>query len=1362
MRHSIWQAVFLLSTSLVADIPGAFAWVTRPPLTADPKDIILTSTQYPPVAGTSVQELLEETLVRIDDQGRRSFQYRYVFRIDHESAIEGWSAVSGGWSSWFENRPEIRARVVSPRGEVQLLDSATLGEYGVEDSSNQMYGDRKSLKGPLPKLSKGCIVEIVLLQSEHTPFSRAGVQGLLTLAQQVPVAHTRIEVQAPESAGLKVKIQGRSDLSPTRSTRQGLTTVSLELGPQPGLKLKERGLPQGVELTPVLAYSTVDSWDQSAKEYSAMVESRLKGTDWAPMLGNALEGATTREEKIRRLVRKLHQEIRYTGLEFGAAAIVPAPPSEVLKRGYGDCKDKATYLVGLLRAAGIQAHVALLWAGEGRDVDPDVPGMSLFNHAIVCVSGPDPLWIDATAEFAHAGDPVKGVEGRWALVAAAEAGGLRKIPEVTPTQNIQREIREIHFAEQGRGSLVETTHANGLFEQRYRATYGNRDDKGNREGLMEYVKGALGAEGIERFSHTPVQDLEKPFELVLEVQGTTLVNTEVADAAVRVNPWSLVAGLQDQIKGLTESEGDSDPVRTLPLRLSEPYTKELVFQIAPLAGYQAEVLPAPRTISFGPATMVCNFQRWEDGGVQASFMMVTGPRTWSPEEVNGCLKAIKAFGEEQQMTVVFSNTGESHLAAGRIKDALREFKAHQKRDSAKAMPHLRMARAYLEAGLGEAAREAASAAVKLESQSGNAYFTYGWVMQHDLAGRRFGSGWDRDAALKAYRKAKELDPKNWRVRADLAILLEHNAAGERYEAGSDLTAAAAEYAALAADLNYHNFDTHRLIVLCKLGRFAEAVSFGKGIPASPLRDNWLVVALVRELGLENGISEATRLLVDPKSRRAAFLEAAEGLLRSQKYPEALRLLREGAVGSEQMSQLRARAELWERLRMQESGGDLREDPAAVARRLMFELLGPKVVDDRIKPFLSPALKEFLPLSHFRSAAETLQEVLKGKDLPVEVIRDFILSLVQISVEEQGPLGSRVTCRSFDGSQVVFYLTKGNGGFKVAALGDDFASFGYQVLWLVEHGRPEEARAWLDHMRLKVQPPAADDPFSGSPLARLWNRGQAGSPDDLALAGCMLLLGEKDARVTRELERVHSIYQDPGKLEQIEWARAIHALTMEQAEKAQELSGRLIASHPTSLYLASLRVWALGVSKNWQALLDFLKPWLVDHPDHRPFLLGYAQALQGLDRRQDMEQELQRQIGLGYATSSEFNNLAWSHVVRNSVQERTLEWARSATRGGGEKNSAAVHTLATVLAELGRTGEAREALVKEMDLRKQATVETNEWYVLGRIAEHLEVPDIAMSCYGKAVAMAPSREKTTEDTCAGLAKHRLDALRSKLK
>src|SRR6185436_13259428 len=108
--------------------------------------------------------------------------------------------------------------------------------------------------------------------------------------------------------------------------------------------------------------------------YASILDGKLKGANLDAAVKAALRGATTRESKIEALTQWLHEKVRYTGVEFGASAIVPATPGDTLARGYGDCKDKSLLLVALLRRAGIDADLALLLTGPDPEVAPGLPG----------------------------------------------------------------------------------------------------------------------------------------------------------------------------------------------------------------------------------------------------------------------------------------------------------------------------------------------------------------------------------------------------------------------------------------------------------------------------------------------------------------------------------------------------------------------------------------------------------------------------------------------------------------------------------------------------------------------------------------------------------------------------------------------------------------------------------------------------------------------------------------------------------------------------------------------------------------------------------------------------------------------------
>ncbi|HEY0943954.1 MAG TPA: DUF3857 domain-containing protein, partial [Opitutaceae bacterium] len=111
------------------------------------------------------------------------------------------------------------------------------------------------------------------------------------------------------------------------------------------------------------------------------------------------ESLSTREEKANALLRFVQDDVRYLGIHFNESTHRPNPPDEVLRRRFGDCKDKSLLLVALLRSLGLQADVALVNSGWGRGLKSLLPSPLSFDHAIVRVTVPIEMRRSGAASF---------------------------------------------------------------------------------------------------------------------------------------------------------------------------------------------------------------------------------------------------------------------------------------------------------------------------------------------------------------------------------------------------------------------------------------------------------------------------------------------------------------------------------------------------------------------------------------------------------------------------------------------------------------------------------------------------------------------------------------------------------------------------------------------------------------------------------------------------------------------------------------------------------------------------------------------------------------------------------------------------
>jgi hypothetical protein len=104
-----------------------------------------------------------------------------------------------------------------------------------------------------------------------------------------------------------------------------------------------------------------------------------------------------KRKQVMAVLTAMQEEIRYFGLEISDSTHRPAAPATTWQRRYGDCKDKAYLMSGVLRSLGIEAEPALVSTEHGRAIRERLPAASVFNHVIVRVRlDGKTYWVDPT------------------------------------------------------------------------------------------------------------------------------------------------------------------------------------------------------------------------------------------------------------------------------------------------------------------------------------------------------------------------------------------------------------------------------------------------------------------------------------------------------------------------------------------------------------------------------------------------------------------------------------------------------------------------------------------------------------------------------------------------------------------------------------------------------------------------------------------------------------------------------------------------------------------------------------------------------------------------------------------------------
>jgi len=1328
-----------------------------------------------------VEVLLEETSYVFDDAGAHDSTTRVVFRVLTRTGAEQWATVGAEWSPWLEDRPEVKARVISASGSERAFDAATLAEE-TEQGAPESFSDRKAVRGPLPGMAPGVVVEELITIKHHRPAVGSSERESFYFGGGAPTLHSRLTLDLPAKLPFRSEVQG-GDARPAVSESGGRRKVTVEMRDLPAQKTPERGMPPEVVPQPRIIFGTARTWNEVARAYSEVVDQQLGGSKLQAEAKRITAGARGTKEVADRLLAWLHKSVRYTGVELASAAVVPRPPEEVLAREYGDCKDLSALMVAMLRAVGVKAWIALVSPGWS-DAPAEVAGFGLFTHAVVYVPGPEPLWMDPTDWTAPAGQLSPLSLGRQSLIAAPDTQGLARTPKPDGSRNVFRVTREYLMAERGRGKLVETTFTQGTIAAD-RREHLRRDAEDFQQSAEDYLKKYFEAERLSGFEHSDPDDLVKPLTVKLEAEGVRRAYAADVDAAVALTTGILFEHLPAELAPADDpGEGEDAAAqavkragarRRYPLRLSEPYSAELTAIITPAPGFAARALPPVETRPLGPATLKKTYALGANGQVTARFTFDLTRVELTAAEVEAFRTALGEYVRESPVQLMFDRVPERLLSAGKVKEAMQEQRKLIALHPAEGLHRAQLALLLLRAGAAYAAREEAKAATAMEPSLAYSWRVLGIALSADQLGRDLHRGADVPGAMAALRKAKELDPRDSIARARLATLLASDPKElRRFGPGSDLAGAIAELEGLRKDLGSHDEDEDYLEALYTAERFRDARKAAAAMTASARTQSIALASLAALEGAEAAKADAGRSITSPTDRRTALATAAGLLMRRRRYPEAAALFGDLVSGSENPAALQGLVSMLQRVKRYEDLPVKANDPMAPMKRLMVLVAKGGATEAALGKLLA---KNALPHGEEKGpqgskdpkgpkdktavapadVAEALQRMLGTSSFDVDVVTDFFFG-AELHQEGDEAGGFRLEYSVPNSSaRPAFVVLKEGGELKLLADSSDLSPLGAEATARAKKGDLAGARRLLDWARREHPQDTDGLPPTAAAFPALWTVGANGDAARVrAAAAALMATGRMYPDAEAPLKEALGKASGPTAMA-LGWALVSAHLSLDKWAALAEDTGRLLEAgdHPKDAF----RLQALALRRQHQldAVEALAREWLAKHPedvDAQELLFGLAADRGDFAGAMAAGKKLAADGRVGTRV---YNNLAWYALFGKDLSAAALEepvkWAERAASQANYKDRFSCNTLAALYAEIGRGADARAMALRAVELTPGSEPDDAYWYVFGRIAEGWGLPEVARTAYGR---IQPSKDPTTSDS-AVLAQRRLAGL-----
>ena len=264
---------------------------------------------------------------------------------------------------------------------------------------------------------------------------------------------------------------------------------------------------------------------------------------------------------------------------------------------------------------------------------------------------------------------------------------------------------------------------------------------------------------------------------------------------------------------------------------------------------------------------------------------------------------------------------------------------------------------------------------------------------------------------------------------------------------------------------------------------------------------------------------------------------------------------------------------------------------------------------------------------------------------------------------------------------------------------------------------------------------SEDPLEGPAFARAWTVGASsieGGADLAAarVAAAMLLADCAEAKRALPMLRAAEPRNSADKLS-LDLALAKAHLELADWPALQTVAARLVKAVPTSALAFRYSQWSAIQLKQWDAVEAASRERLARLPDDsvaREMLVHRAEARGAFA---EIPVILQPLIASGRASAADYNQFAWSALLTQPVKEDAVEAARMAYDETQGRSFAIAHTLACVYAASGKPREARDLLLKGMELLGVSKKPDDAtWYGFGLVAEAYGDAESARDYYAK--------------------------------
>ncbi|MDO8933010.1 MAG: DUF3857 domain-containing protein [Rhodocyclaceae bacterium] len=508
--------------------------------------------------------LVHDTQIFVKGTATERYEY-HAYRINLPAALTTVGTISIPYAAAFQRAAIHMLRIRREGKVIELLDKTAFRVVSHESAFPQgmLVGNITAI-AQVPDLRVGDTLEYSYTISGNNPVFGDRAAFIVVWNSIAPQAMRRVRIVEP-TAGLQARV-----VSPLGAEAMDLRRIDTTLGRETIVEGRdlpiahlEPSMPTGLDPFIMLAFTPFSSWQEVGKWGNALFHAEATPSAAYIELLAHLKIMPSKHAAVAEAVRFVQDDIRYFSTSIGENSHRPFPPSEVLARRYGDCKDKSLLLSSLLRSLGVDARPALVSTRRMDRIVRFPPIPNVFDHVVTNFrfEGKD-YWIDATrnskglafdkAGIALAGARALPIDSSEAALVEIPDGGASRV-EIVETAEVRSPDAAVAFRIDSRltGAIaelmrdVETQRGKEASARAYREAFARRYT-GTKETAPPQVRDEPGSgalllsESYEIGQFFRTEGLDKKLALLGAQQ--LIARLDVKTQRERIYPFAIPGG----------------------------------------------------------------------------------------------------------------------------------------------------------------------------------------------------------------------------------------------------------------------------------------------------------------------------------------------------------------------------------------------------------------------------------------------------------------------------------------------------------------------------------------------------------------------------------------------------------------------------------------------------------------------------------------------------------------------------------------------------------------------------------------------------------------------------------------------------